>query len=100
MGLQVGVFRARFIEFEIRIGEAKVNAKGDILVSYEHIKEGPGELQVNGKTLELILDRDVDPQEDPIYPQSLMDPLRPEEGMQVRWQRFGDAQVIRKATMQ
>lgn len=79
------------IEFEIRIGKAKLDAKGDILISYEHIKEGPGELQVNGKTLELIQDREVDPREDPTYPQALAEPLRVGEAMQVRWQGIGRA---------
>ncbi len=77
------------ITFDIRIGKARFNAEGDILISFSHIQEGDGEMLIDGRTLDLVKYRQLNRQVESRYPKTLREPHSDLEGMQVQWKNMG-----------
>lgn len=73
------------IDFDIRIKRAFMDSNGKITVAYDHIKNGTGELIVNGETFLLLEDRTVAKSERLEYPADLLLLQSGMDSAQVRW---------------
>lgn len=86
------------INFDIRLHRAKFSTNGNIVISYEHIKRGTGELHVDPQTMTLIEDHTIKQNNALPYPEALLNPMSSIEGMSVRWMSIQSPDKKSKAT--
>lgn len=76
------------ITFEIRLQDCYVNPAGEIVIAYQHIKRGPGELIVDPASLSLLKDRPRTMAENSPYPGELLTPSSGIDSAAVSWMKI------------
>lgn len=76
------------ITFEIRLQNCYVNPAGEIVIAYQHIKRGQGELIVDPASLSLLKDRPRTMEENSPYPAELLAPSSGIDSAAVSWKKI------------
>ena len=76
------------ITFEIRLQNCYVNPAGEIVIAYQHIKRGQGELIVDPTSLSLLEDRPRTMTENSPYPAELLTPSSGIDSVAVSWKKI------------